>query len=162
MLTKPLLDNTDDVDTIVLARHSSQFKDNETGNNLDSEGFVYSCKGLLNNMWRQVDGCGEAIAVSTDTTFNLLTEGWCLYSIGCRSLVRTGETLRQKYRPFAFLLSRTERGDGYELLFESLLTVQPWLDIETYQVKALCSDHHDGLIKVARKICPEGESITVT
>jgi hypothetical protein len=149
-------------DIIVLAGHSTRFVD-ETGKERNSEGFVYSCKGLLLNIRRQVEGCEESIAVTTDTTFNILTEGWCLYSVGCRTLYRdSGERVRQKYRPFAFLLSRTERGDGYATLFRTLDIVRQWMDLEQYVVKAVCSDHHDGLIKAVSEVFPTGDYTATT
>jgi hypothetical protein len=119
---------------MVLGRHSTTFLDPETGQTVHSEGFIYSCKALLMNMKRQVDGCGDQIALFTDTTFNLLYLCWFLYSVGCRTWHRVGETLRQKYRPFCFLVSRTERGDGYWELFRTLEVVRPRLGIEKYEV----------------------------
>lgn len=104
---------------IVLDRHSTAFKD-VNGVEMTSQGFVYSCRALLENIKRQCDGCGLDIGLSTDATFNLVTEGWALYSVGCRSTRRLSENLSQQYRPFAYLLSRTERGDGYDVLFESI------------------------------------------
>ena len=143
---------------MVLAGHSTTFIDDTTGKSQHSEGFVYSCKGLLKNIQRQVEGCGHRLAVTTDTTFNIVSEGWCLYSVGCRTLYRSsGEQVRQKYRPFAFLLSRTERGDGYLALFKCLDIVRRWLDMDTFVVKAVCSDHHDGLIRAATEVFAEGE-----
>lgn len=51
-----------------------------------------------------------------------------------------------------FLLSRTERGDGYAAMFRILLDkILPWLDIDasTYTVRVVAMDHHDGLINAA-------------
>jgi hypothetical protein len=52
-----------------------------------------------------------------------------------------------------FLLSRTERGDGYSAMFRILIdTVLPWLDIDrtTYRVRSVCMDHHEGLMNAAK------------
>jgi hypothetical protein len=141
-----------EAELMVLGSISNEFLDPVTHKKLHSEAFAYSCKALLTNMERQQEGCGEKIAIISDTTFNLLTNGWCLASVGCRSLYRDrGETLHQTYRPFCYLLSRTERGDGYRLLFQCLKKALAWLgiDIQKYIVKATCSDHHDGEISAS-------------
>ena len=143
---------------VILGRHSTAWHDEVTQEEKRSEGFVYSCRDLLDNMQKQVVGCGDNIAISTDTTFNLFCNGWCMYSCGCRSLYRERSgKITQQYRPFCFLLSRTERGDGYAEMFSCLSTVREWQGLETYVVKATCSDHHDGLIKAVIENYPNGE-----
>mmetsp|Transcript_21594 Transcript_21594/g.30948 ORF Transcript_21594/g.30948 Transcript_21594/m.30948 type:complete len:147 (-) Transcript_21594:403-843(-) len=90
--------------------------------------FAYTTKGLLRNAKLQRIGanangkCGG----NADATFNLIPKGWAMLSFGCRGLrcVRAGGTefdskLSQQYRPYAFAVARTERGEGYQLLFES-------------------------------------------
>lgn len=58
---------------------------------------------------------------------------------------------------FCYLLSRTERGDGYVAMLQSLKTAQQWLEIDDiYNVKATSSDHHDGLINAIRSELPDG------
>ena len=48
-------------DLIVLQKHSFQFED-EIGQELvTAEGFVYSCKAILYNMKRQLEGCNDKI-----------------------------------------------------------------------------------------------------
>ena len=143
---------------IILGRHSTEWIDDLTHELLRSEGFVYSCRDLLANMLKQQEGCGKKIAISMDTTFNLLLNGWCLYSCGCRTLRRQGNgKITQQYRPFCYLLSRTERGDGYAAMLTCLATVRQWQGLHMYEVKATCSDHHDGLIKACRKEYPNGK-----
>jgi hypothetical protein len=132
---------------MVLGAITTEYIDPITGKLCRSEAFAYSCKALLRNMKRQKDGCGELIGIISDATFNLILNGWCLSSVGCRSLYRTaGGELRQTYRPFCYLISRTERGDGYQLLYQCLKKALAWLGIENYVVKASCTDHHDGEI----------------
>jgi hypothetical protein len=127
------------------------------GKNVRAEGFVYSCKALLQNMKKQLEGCRNEITLTCDATFNLLSNGWCLYSIGCKTLYRSRENVHQRYRPFCYLLSRTERGDGYVAMLQSLKTAQQWLEIDDiYNVKATSSDHHDGLINAIRSELPDG------
>jgi hypothetical protein len=147
---------------IVLGRHSTKWTDDITCEDMASEGFVYSCRDLLDNMLKQIAGCGDNIAMSLDTTFNLVTNGWCLYSCGCRTLnrQRSGK-ITQQYRPFCYLLSRTERGDGYQEMLRCLATVRAWQGVHNYDVKATCSDHHDGLIKAVKSELPNGEFTAV-
>ena len=134
-------------------RHSTAFKD-VNGVEMTSQGFVYSCRALLENIKRQCDGCGLDIGLSTDATFNLVTEGWALYSVGCRSTRRLSENLSQQYRPFAYLLSRTERGDGYDVLFESIKNSLALLAIDNYRVRTFCIDDHDGCATAIEKHFP--------
>jgi hypothetical protein len=70
-------------DLMILGTHSTAWTNSETNVDEKSEGFVYSCRDLLDNMRRQVVGCTEKIGMSLDATFNLLQNGWCLYSCGC-------------------------------------------------------------------------------
>jgi hypothetical protein len=107
------------------------------------------------NIRRQFEGCKEdEISMSSDTTFNLMTNGFALYSCGCRGIYEVGEDLRQQYRPFMFLVAPTERGEGYAGMFGPCLNLAlSWLDIprHKYRCSVSCSDHHDGLIKAARE-----------
>jgi hypothetical protein len=125
-----------------------------SGIELESEGIIYSSKRLLMNIKKQRDSLeSNEIAYSSDATFGLMHIDWALYSVGCTTLIRyDSESVRSSYRPFMFLLSRTERGDGYSTMFRILMTsVLQWLDIDrtTYKVQVVCMDHHEGLINAA-------------
>jgi hypothetical protein len=129
--------------------------DTATGQQKKTEGFIYSSKSLLLNIKKQYDGVGsDEIAYTSDATFGLLDNGWVLYSVGCTTLVRyDADTVRSSYRPFMFLLSRTERGDGYAAMFRTIINVVlPWLDIfkNDYRVKVISMDHSDGLYNAAK------------
>lgn len=138
---------------IVLNRHSTEFE-GPNGELMHSEGFVYSCRALLENMRRQQEGCGIDIGLSADATFNLVSEGWALYSVGCRNTRRNSEDLSQQYRPFAFLISRTERGDGYDVLFGSIKRCLVLMSMSHYSVRTFCIDHNDGCANAIKKHFP--------
>jgi hypothetical protein len=146
-------------DLLILGKHHTDWIDDSSGRPLCSEGFVYSCKNLLDNMRRQYEGCGDQIAISMDTTFNLFTNGWCMYSCGCRNLIRdrSGKITQQYYIPFCFMVSRTERGDGYALILKCLAKVRLWQGLHSYVIKASCSDYHDGLVKAVLEQHPDGK-----
>jgi hypothetical protein len=137
--------------------------DSGSDTDMPYEGIIYSSKKLLQNIKKQADGvASNEIAYSADATFGLLTNDWTLYSVGCTTLVRSKpEKISSSYRPFMFLLSRTERGDGYSAMFRILLDkVLPWLNIDpsTYRVRVVAMDHHDGLVNAATSQLRIGKS----
>jgi hypothetical protein len=90
--------------------------------------------------------------MNADCTFNLVRNGYARSSFGCRTIRRNekGDCAHQ-YRPFSYLLSRTERGDGYALLFKSTAnTLNQYENGFILTMRTFTSDHHDGLINAAR------------
>lgn len=89
---------------------------------MHSEGFVYSCRVLLENMRRQHN---KKDVVLTSDFLRMQHWTWCLSRTdtvfcGVSKHKKKLEDLSQQYRPFAFLISRTKRGDGYDVLFNSI------------------------------------------
>jgi hypothetical protein len=149
--TQDQFDKTNLDEILIFGLHLTTFID-DGGKEVKSERVLYSSKTLLQNVKRQLDGVKKnEISLTSDTTFSLIDNNWALMSFGTTSLYRkNAETVCSTYRPFMFLVTRTERGDGYALIFTTLLeNVLLWLGIskETYKVKMLGMDHHAGLMK---------------
>lgn len=92
----------------------------------------------------------DQLACCIDATFKLVKEGWTISTVGCNTLYEDGAgIIRNKFRPFLHLLSKTEQESGYAFLFRTLVqTCYPMLGLDSSKsgFMASVSDHHDGLI----------------
>ena len=134
---------------------------------VDNIYIVFGCKSLLENVLRQREGVKEEeLGCCADATFCLLKEGWVVSTIGCNTLYEdTSNKTRHRFRPFLFMLSKTERGDAYAFLFRTLVEqLFPWLGITGLQksgFKIACSDHHDGLIRAYLDVLQVGMIMSI-
>ena len=104
----------------------------------------------MRNAIKQSSGCGANTGMNGDSTHNHIRNGYARLSFGCRTIIRkkSGEC-SHKFRPFAFMLTRTERGDAYHSLFTAadkfLFKYENGFKM---RMATFTSDHHDGLIGV--------------
>ena len=90
---------------------------------------------------------GSPVVLNTDTTFNLIAEGFCNASIGTRNTRRVQDHMIGEYMPFCFMVARTERG---ELVANMLTSMRLFLktyedDFDMYWDLVIL-DHKDGTI----------------
>ena len=103
---------------------------------------------------------GEYRVINTDTTFNLIEEGWALGAIGTRNTRRRNEHMVGEFMPFCYMLSRTERGELVKCMFTDLRTC-----LHTYEGFDLVwdlviLDHKDGTITALDEVEQmEGDNI---
>jgi hypothetical protein len=101
---------------------------------------------LLRNAVIEHENCGDN-CLMTDATFNLVAEKWATSSIGCRTLTRKGDKVVQSYRPFSFIMSKTESRASYSLLLSATKEILFLGEGFKLTVKVINMDHHDGSIK---------------
>jgi hypothetical protein len=110
--------------------------------------YFLNLSAVLRNAIKQRNGCGTNTGMNGDSTHNHIRNGYARLSFGCHTIKKTGEC-SHKFRPFAFMLTRTERGDAYHAMFSS---TDKFLDKYENGFKIIMatftSDHHDGLIGV--------------
>jgi hypothetical protein len=95
---------------------------------------------------------GEKSVINTDTTFNLIEEGWALGAIGTRNTRRVNGQMVGEFMPFCYMLSRTERGELVKNMFTDLRRgLQKFEDF--YLVWDLVFlDHKDGTITALSEV----------
>ena len=115
----------------------------------------------MKNAIRQLEGAGkDNCGWSTDATFKLIKEGHTIYSCGCRSVRRIGDDIRLQYRPFSYLLSRTERSVGYDLMFTATkYFLFKFENVNVHHPRFIVQDHFSGLIKAAQGLSVNMETL---
>ena len=87
----------------------------------------------------------SAISRNLDATFNIDVNGWAHYNYGCGSLHKGRDgRLAHEFRPIAFALHRTERGDCYKELLEKTTQFIATFWNRTIPPSIICIDHHAG------------------
>ena len=96
------------------------------------------------------------VLINTDTTFNLITEGWCQGSLNARGNRRVRGKMTGESMPICYNLSRTETGLGVARMFTAVRSflVQFENGFQFYW-NTVVSDHHDGVITAVLSI-PQG------
>ena len=103
----------------------------------------------MQNAIRQVEDSTlvekSAISRNMDATFNIDVNGWAHYNYGCGSLHKGRDgRLAHEFRPIAFALHRTERGDCYKELLEKTTQFIATFWNRTIPPSIICIDHHAG------------------
>jgi len=94
-----------------------------------------------------------------DATFNLDVSGWAHYNYGCASLHKGADgRLAHEFRPIAFALHRTERGDCYKRLMDKTKEFVALYLGMNISPTIVCIDHHAG---AAAAITSTGAEVTL-
>lgn len=92
------------------------------------------------------------IVLHTDTTFSMISEGWCQGSVSARNSRRVLGKMTGEAMPLCYLLSRTETGAGVANMFVDLRKFLYVYENVHFYWNLVISDHHDGVIKAVAAI----------
>lgn len=95
---------------------------------------------------------GEYRVINTDTTFNLIEEGWALGAIGTRNTRRKNDFMVGEFMPFCYMLSRTERGELVACMFTDLRACLLTYEGFEFIWDLVILDHKDGTITALREV----------
>lgn len=95
---------------------------------------------------------GECRVINTDTTFNLIEEGWALGAIGTRNTRRINDYMVGEFMPFCYMLSRTERGELVVNMFTDLRTCLHKYEAFEFVWDLVILDHKDGTISALSEV----------
>jgi len=108
---------------ITLGIHEQDVPNTLTGAVVIQYGLFYCCKAQLLDCAAYLQECrrlGLGVVLNSDFTFNLTKKRHIHGSLGGRTMVRQGDFMVHKYRPFVFALTCRESESSYQGMIECL------------------------------------------
>jgi hypothetical protein len=138
---------------ITLGVHEQDVTDTTTGAVVIQYGIFYCCKAQLLGCALYMNECrhlGLGVVLNSDFTFNMTKERYTHGSIGGRSIVRQGDFMVHKYRPFVFALTCRESESSYQGMIVSLQgAMKGLLDID-FDFNICIIDHCQGALNAIK------------